>query len=85
MKKDWRGIGVLFANVSDFSISGLRIKDSHGWGISLEACSNGRVEKIDFDAHMHKMIDGVYMNTENQDGIDLRNGCHHIVVSDVTG
>ncbi|MBR2353714.1 MAG: hypothetical protein IKA76_04335 [Clostridia bacterium] len=82
---DWRGIGILFANVDGFSISGLRIKESHGWGISLEACSNGRIEKIDFDARMHKMIDGMVMNMENQDGVDLRNGCHHIVISDITG
>ncbi len=82
---DWRGIGILLANVEDFSISGLRIKDSHGWAISLEACANGRIERIDFDAQMHKMIDGTYMNMENQDGIDLRNGCHHIIISDITG
>lgn len=82
---DWRGIGVLFANVDGFSISGLRIKESHGWGISIEACSNGRIEKIDFDARMYKMIDGTYMNMENQDGVDIRNGCHHIVISDITG
>jgi hypothetical protein len=82
---DWRGIGILLANVEDFSISGLRIKDPHGWAISLEACANGRVERIDFDAQMHKMIDGTYMNMENQDGIDLRNGCHHIIISDITG
>jgi polygalacturonase len=25
------------------------------------------------------------MNMENQDGIDLRNGCHHITISDITG
>lgn len=82
---DWRGIGILFANTENFSISGLCIKESHGWAISLEACSNGRIEKIDFDARMHKMIDGTYMNMENQDGIDVRNGCHHIVISDITG
>jgi hypothetical protein len=82
---DWRGIGILFANTEDFSISGLRIKDSHGWSISVEACSEGRIEKIDFDARMHKLIDGTYMNMENEDGIDIRNGCHHIVISDITG
>ena len=82
---DWRGIGVLFANVEDFSISGLRIVKSHGWGISLEECANGRVEKIDFDACMYKEIDGMLMNMENQDGIDVRNGCHHIIISDITG
>jgi hypothetical protein len=82
---DWRGIGILFANTEDFSISGLRIKDSHGWAISVEACSGGRIEKIDFDAHMHKLIDGIYMNMENEDGIDVRNGCHHITISDISG
>lgn len=82
---DWRGIGILLANVENFSVSNLRIKESHGWGISLEACANGRVEKIDFAATMYKEIDGMRMNMENQDGIDIRNGCHHIVISDITG
>lgn len=82
---DWRGIGILLANVEHFSISGLKIVRSHGWGISLEECSNGRVEKIEFDATMYQEIDGILMNMENQDGIDIRNGCHHIVISDITG
>ena len=82
---DWRGIGILFANVSDFSIEGIRIVDSHGWGISLEGCSYGSVRSIDFDMRMSKMIDGVLQNLENQDGIDLRNGCHDITVSDISG
>lgn len=82
---DWRGIGVLLANVENFSISGLKIVESHGWGISLEACAHGRVERIEFDARMHKKIDGMIMNMENQDGVDIRNGCHHIVISDITG
>lgn len=82
---DWRGIGILFANVEHFSIENLHIVESHGWGISLEACANGRIEKIDFDARMSKEIDGMRMNMENQDGIDIRNGCHHIVITNITG
>ncbi len=82
---DWRGIGVLFANADRFSIENLHIVESHGWGISLEACSNGCIRGIDFDARMSKEIDGMLMNMENQDGIDIRNGCHHIVISDITG
>lgn len=82
---DWRGIGILFANTEHFSIANLTVREPHGWGISLEACSYGRVEKIEFDACMHKEIDGMVMNMENQDGVDIRNGCHHIVVSDITG
>lgn len=82
---DWRNIGILFANAEFFSISNLRIVESHGWGISMEACSNGSVSKITFDARMFKEIDGILMNIENQDGVNLRNGCHHITVSDISG
>jgi len=82
---DWRGIGVLFARAQNFSIENLKIVESHGWGISLEDCSFGHISRIDFDARMHKEIDGMIMNMENQDGIDIRNGCHHITISDITG
>ena len=82
---DWRNIGILFANAEYFSIENIRIVCQHCWAISLEACAFGRVEKIDFDATMSKEIDGMRHNIENQDGVDLRNGCHHIVISDITG
>jgi len=82
---DWRGIGILLANVDHFSIENIRIVESHGWGISLEACANGSVSKIHFDACMSKMINGLRQNMENQDGVDIRNGCHNIIISDITG
>lgn len=82
---DWRNIGVLFANVSHFSIENITVREAHGWGISLEACSFGRVANIEFDACMSKVIDGLRHNIENQDGLNLRNGCHHITVTDITG
>lgn len=82
---DWRGIGILFANCTNFSVSNLKIVCTHGWGISLEACSHGRVDKIEFDSCMSKEIDGMLHNMENQDGLDIRNGCHHIIISDITG
>lgn len=82
---DWRNIGILLANVEHFSIRGLHIVQAHGWGISLEACAYGRVENVTFDACMSKEIDGMLHNMENQDGVDLRNGCHHITVTDIGG
>ena len=82
---DWRNIGILLASVSDFSIKNVTIKESHGWGISLEDCSYGAVEKICFDASMSKMVDGILQNIENEDGVDLRTGCHHITISDIMG
>lgn len=82
---DWRNVGILFANVTDFSIDNIHMKDPHGWAVSLEACSNGRVSNMSFDALMSRSIDGMLRNVENQDGIDLRSGCHDIIVSDITG
>ena len=84
-KGDWRGIGILLARVDHFSISGITVRESHGWAISLEDCSFGTIEKIEFDARMNKVIDGLLQNMENQDGIDLRNGCHDITIQDITG
>lgn len=34
---------------------------------------------------MSKMIDGLRNNMENQDGIDIRNGCHDVFISDISG
>lgn len=82
---DWRNIGILFANVQNFSIENVKIVCPHAWGISLEACGKGTISKIEFKANMSKKIDGMLHNIENQDGIDLRNGCHNIVISDISG
>lgn len=82
---DWRNIGVLFANTEFFSIKNLHIVDSHAWGISLEECANGSIEDIHFNTCMSKIIDGLRNNIENQDGIDIRNGCHDILISNITG
>ena len=82
---DWRNIGILFACVEDFSIENIRIVQAHGWNISLESCAYGDLRRIDFYDTMGRMIDGVLENIENQDGIDLRNGCHDITISDITG
>lgn len=82
---DWRDIGILMANVDHFGIENLRIIDSHGWGITMEACSCGIIRNINFEACMSRMIDGLRQNIENQDGIDVRNGCHNLIISDITG
>ena len=82
---DWRNVGILFANVEHFSVENLTIINAHSWAISFEACCQGSVRNITFDAHYHREFNGVTHNVENQDGIDLRNGCHHIVISDIFG
>lgn len=82
---DWRNIGILLASVEHFRIENLHIKDSHCWAISLERCAFGRVRDIDFASSGRKTIDGVRQTTLNQDGLDLRQGCHDITIDGITG
>jgi len=82
---DWRNIGILFAKVEDFCISGLTIRNYHCWGVSLEKCSRGRVANLIFDTRERREIDGVLQPILNQDGVDLRKGCHHIEIENITG
>ncbi len=82
---DWRNIGILLAFVEHFSIENLRINDSHGWAISLERCAFGRVRDIDFASTGEKVIDGVSETILNQDGLNLRQGCHNIIIENISG
>ena len=82
---DWRNIGILLAYVERFSIENIRIKDSHCWAISLERCAFGRVRDIDFASTGSKVIDGDTETILNQDGLDLRQGCHDITIENITG
>lgn len=82
---DWRNIGILMANVDHLSIENLHLVEQHAWGISLEACTDASVRHIDFKACMTRVIDGARQNNENQDGVNLRNGCENVVISDITG
>ncbi len=82
---DWRNIGVLLAEVEHFSIENLHVKDAHCWAISLERCGFGRVCDIHFTAEEFKMIDGARETILNQDGLDLRQGCHDISIERISG
>jgi hypothetical protein len=82
---DWRNIGILLAGVRGFSITGLAIHDPHAWAISLEHCADGRLADLHFSATGHRVIDGQTWPILNQDGIDLRRGCHAIVIEGIRG
>lgn len=67
---------ILLHNVRDFEISGMTMTEPRWWCVNLIYCSYGRVGDIKVFARD---------NVPNQDGIDLRCGCHNIVVEDITG
>ena len=84
-KGDWRNIGILLAYVNNFAISGITLRNYHAWGISLEYCSYGKLTDIKFDTAEYRVIDGKIRRILNQDGIDLRRGCHHIDIENISG
>ena len=67
---------ILLVNVRDFEVSGLTIKDHRYWGMCFNFCSFGRIDRIRFLAHG---------TCNNQDGVNIRNGCHDIVVENLSG
>ncbi len=84
-QSDWRSIGVLLAHVEEFSLQNLAIKDSHSWAVSLERCGHGLVRDLRFAATGGKKIDGTLRALLNQDGLDLRQGCHDITIDNISG
>ena len=84
-KGDWRNIGVLLTYLDRFSVRNLAIKDSHCWAMSHEHCSDGLLSHLHFESTSRKVIDGKEERLLNQDGIDLRQGCHRITIENITG
>ena len=82
---DWRNIGILFAYVDDFAIENLSIEEPHCWSVSLEYCSHGRVANLRFKSSGTICVDGRPEIVWNQDGVDLRRGCHDITIEDISG
>ncbi len=76
-KSGWRTIGILLYNTRDFLLTGFTMEETQSWAISMEnGCASGRVSNI------------VFSNTNkypNQDGVDVRKGCHHIVIENISG
>lgn len=84
-KGDWRNIGILLAEVSDFTLENLSIVNSHSWAVSLEYCRHGLVKDLRFFSYGTMYIDGKPRVILNQDGLDLRRGCRHIRIENISG
>jgi len=65
-----------FLNTERISIKNLRIVNQRYWSMVFHYCSHGRISDIDFYA-LHTV--------HNQDGIDLRTGCSHFTIENITG
>lgn len=73
----WRTIGLLLCGVRHFTIEGLTLEETQAWAVSVEnGCACGRIANLAFH------------NTNkypNQDGVDIRKGCHNINIENLTG
>ena len=88
---------LLFTNVDGFKISDVCCRNQRWWALNFVYCSNGYIGNIDFCAcdigidengnEYHGLIRSKYdeVLVKNADGIDLRQGCHDILIENITG
>lgn len=67
---------IFFLNVTQFAVENISIVNHRYWGMRFEFCSKGKINNIYFDC---------VCDRRNQDGINLRNGCHDIVIENIHG
>ena len=93
----WVNNTLLFTNVKDFRVEGIRFVRPRWWALNFVGCSKGTIRDIDFLAHHTarlpdgRIVDALSQDNyegvcvKNADGIDLRAGCHDILVENITG
>ncbi len=72
-----------FSGVDGFSVRNLTVKDQRWWAMAFVECCNGSISNIEFRLTRHDLDSRAQWR--NQDGIDLRVGCHDISISDIRG
>ncbi len=67
---------IFFMNVEGFKVENISIINHRYWGMRFQFCSKGVIRDIFFCANKDR---------RNQDGINLRNGCHDILIENING
>ena len=70
----WRTLQISLSLCDGFEVSGLRFDQTRCWAMSFDRCRNG---------HLHDL--SIRSRVKNGDGIDLRSGCHRVLVENVRG
>ena len=93
----WKNNLVLFTNVDGFQVSGISCRNQRWWALNFIYCRNGYLGNLDFCSddtgidsngnEYHGLKRGFYSEVvvKNSDGIDIRQGCHDILIENVTG
>ena len=88
---------LLFINVDNFEVKNIHCRNQRYWALDFIYCSNGHIADVDFLANdtgideNGNLYHGLIRKRRNEvvvknaDGIDLRHGCHDIVIENITG
>lgn len=82
---DWRNIMILMAYVKNFTLTNVTIKNAHGWAISNERVVDAAFSDIRIYSPAISVIDSMEKMVRNRDGIDIRNGCKHFRINNISG
>ena len=67
---------IIFHNVDGFEIKNIEVRNQRWWALNFIYCSNGHICDIT------SRTDALF---SNQDGINLRYGCHHVTIERISG
>lgn len=93
----WKNNLLLFTNVDGFHVANLHCRNQRWWALNFVYCRNGYIGNIDFCANdtaidengneYHGLKREKYNEVlvKNADGIDLRQGCRHILIENIAG
>ncbi len=84
-KGDWRNHGVLMAYVDGFELADITIENTHCWAITHERVLNATLSGIRINNPPQITVDGETHYVANRDGINLRQGCKHFRINDISG
>lgn len=88
---------LLFVNVDGFEIRNIHCRNQRWWALNFIYCSDGIIKDVDFRSNdtcidkdgneYHGFISerAEEVLVKNADGIDIRHGCHHIKIENITG
>lgn len=82
---DWRNIMILIAQVENFSLKNVKIRNSHAWAVSFERTRNAELSDINIFNPEEIMIGNRKVKVFNKDGIDLRQGCKNFRMNNLSG
>ena len=78
-----QNLTIEFREVENFEIRDLAVRNQRWWAFMFLQCAHAKISKIRFFLDRHAVDSRA--TWRNQDGIDLRVGCHDFLIEDISG